>query len=99
MGIPQRYMGVGEAAGYLGLGNNRQGRNTLYQWVHRGRVPCVRVGRALRFDIQALDKHLHKTRQIVVIQQAVDAQWHWSRHMGAKAAGQIPAGQRLRGAA
>lgn len=39
-----------EAAGYIGIATR-----TLRSWVAAGRIPVVRVGRAVRFDLRDLD--------------------------------------------
>jgi len=48
--IQQRLLTVKEAANYLAMTSA-----ALYQLVHRKKIPVVRFGKALRFDIQALD--------------------------------------------
>lgn len=48
--IQKRLLTVREAANYLAMTSA-----ALYQLVHRKKVPVVRLGKALRFDIQALD--------------------------------------------
>ena len=44
---------VESAAGLLGVKVS-----TLYAWVEQNRVPHVRLGRALRFDVVALDRYV-----------------------------------------
>jgi len=60
--IQKRLLTLREAADYLAMTNA-----ALYQLVHRKRVPVVRLGRALRFDIQALnawiDEHKEPARK------------------------------------
>jgi excisionase family DNA binding protein len=46
---------VGEAARLLALSPR-----TLYAWVEAGRVPCVRIGRLVRFERSALNTLLDK---------------------------------------
>jgi excisionase family DNA binding protein len=55
MRIERRYLGAKDAARYLGFGDDEKGVNTVYQWVHRGKLPYVKIGRTLRFDVRALD--------------------------------------------
>ena len=45
-----RLMKIKDAAIYLSMSEQ-----ALYQLVHRGRIPVVRIGRALRFDLDSLD--------------------------------------------
>jgi len=45
-----RLMKIKDAAIYLSMSEQ-----ALYQLVHRGRIPVVRFGRALRFDVETLD--------------------------------------------
>lgn len=35
-------------------------RPTLYRMAREGRIPAVRVGRSIRFDVAAIDKWLAK---------------------------------------
>lgn len=48
--IQQRLLTVKEAAEYLSMT-----KAAIYQKRHRKQIPVVRLGKALRFDIQALD--------------------------------------------
>lgn len=41
----------------------RIGRRTLDRWVARRRIPYEKIGRVLRFDIQAVDASLAKFRR------------------------------------
>jgi excisionase family DNA binding protein len=50
-GVGKRLLNVGEAAGYLGLKVD-----TVYKKARLRELPFVKVGRALRFDKQALDR-------------------------------------------
>ena len=61
--IPQRYLNARQAADYLGIGDDSKAVDTLYQWVHRGKVPYSKLGRVLRFDILALDKLMAENAQ------------------------------------
>lgn len=55
-------MGAKAAAKYMGIGEGEKAVATLYQWVHRGKLPYIKVGRTLRFDVQALDKLMEERR-------------------------------------
>jgi excisionase family DNA binding protein len=49
--VGKRLLNVREAAAYLGLEVD-----TVYKKSRLRELPCVKVGRALRFDKQALDR-------------------------------------------
>jgi excisionase family DNA binding protein len=51
VGFGKRLLNVEEAAGYLGLKVD-----TVYKKARLRELPFVKVGRALRFDKQALDR-------------------------------------------
>jgi excisionase family DNA binding protein len=40
--------------------------NTLRQWVHQRRVPSVKLGKAVRFDPEDLQKFIEANRRDVV---------------------------------
>lgn len=48
--LGRRLVSHADAAGYLALGER-----TLRSWVAAGRIPVVRVGRSVRFDVRDLD--------------------------------------------
>ena len=50
-GIGRRLLNVRETAQYLGLEVD-----TIYKKARLRELPCVKVGRALRFDIRALER-------------------------------------------
>ena len=49
--VGKRLLNVEEAAAYLGLKVD-----TIYKKARLRELPCVKVGRALRFDVKALDR-------------------------------------------
>jgi len=51
--IGRRLLNVREAAQYLGLEVD-----TVYKKARLREVPCVKVGRALRFDVEALGRFI-----------------------------------------
>jgi excisionase family DNA binding protein len=53
--IGRRLLNVREAAQYLGLEVD-----TVYRKSRLREVPCVKVGRALRFDVKALDRYIEQ---------------------------------------
>ena len=53
--IGRRLLNVREAALYLGLEVD-----TIYKKSRLREVPCVKVGRALRFDVKALERFIEQ---------------------------------------
>lgn len=53
--IGRRLLNVREAAQYLGLE-----ADTVYKKARLREVPCVKVGRALRFDVKALERFIEQ---------------------------------------
>ncbi len=53
--IGRRLLNVREAAQYLGLDVD-----TIYKKSRLREVPCVKVGRALRFDVRALERFIEQ---------------------------------------
>ena len=51
--IGRRLLNVGEAAQYLGVSVD-----TLHKWVQFRKIPHVKAGRALRFDLVALNRYI-----------------------------------------
>jgi len=54
-GIGRRLLNVREAAQFLGLEVD-----TVYKKSRMREVPCVKVGRALRFDVKALERFIEQ---------------------------------------
>ena len=54
-GIGRRLLNVREAAQFLGLEVD-----TVYKKSRMREVPCVKVGRALRFDVKALEQYIEQ---------------------------------------
>lgn len=54
----KRLLSTKEAAEYLAMTSA-----ALYQMVHRKKIPVVRIGRALRFDLRALDDWIDQQRE------------------------------------
>jgi excisionase family DNA binding protein len=53
--VGKRLLNVREAARFLGLEVD-----TVYKKARLRELPCVRVGRALRFDVQALERFVEQ---------------------------------------
>lgn len=51
--IGRRLLNVGEAAQYMGVSVD-----TLHKWVQLRAIPHVKAGRALRFDLVALNRYI-----------------------------------------
>jgi excisionase family DNA binding protein len=51
--IGRRLLNVGESAQYLGVSVD-----TLHKWVQLRQIPHVKAGRALRFDLVALNRYI-----------------------------------------
>lgn len=51
-------IGVEEAARVLGVHPY-----TLYRWAREGRVPCVRLGRSVRFRVAALQEWMQQQEE------------------------------------
>jgi excisionase family DNA binding protein len=54
-GIGRRLLNVRETACYLGLDED-----TIYRKARLRELPCVKVGRALRFDLNALGRFIEQ---------------------------------------
>jgi excisionase family DNA binding protein len=52
-----RLITVNDAARYLAVSVS-----TLYGWVYQRRIPFVKVGRALRFEVVELDSFIQRNR-------------------------------------
>ena len=55
--LTKRLLTVDEAARLLAVSVS-----TLYGWVYQRRIPFVKVGRALRFDVNDLEKFIQANR-------------------------------------
>ena len=53
--VGKRLLNVKEAAGYLGIQVD-----TVYKKSRLRELPCVKVGRALRFDVRALERFVEQ---------------------------------------
>ena len=58
MALQKRLIGVEEAAYYLGIQ-----RSTLYAWAERRKVPSVKMGARLLFDLQDLDRLIEASKR------------------------------------
>lgn len=53
-----RLVGVDQLARELGIS-----RHTVYSWVSQRRIPFLKVGRLLRFDLAAISTWLHSNHE------------------------------------
>jgi len=53
--MQKRFIGIKEFAEYLGITVN-----TAYSWVYRRRVPYVKVGKLVKFDIYKINEWVDK---------------------------------------
>lgn len=53
--ITNRLLTIDEAATYLGLS-----KLTMYAWINKRKIECVKVGRIVRFREQTLEKWIEK---------------------------------------
>lgn len=58
----KRFYDITELAEYLGVKTN-----TLYGWIHQRKIPYVKVGRLVRFDIEKIDEWVASRAQDVYI--------------------------------
>jgi excisionase family DNA binding protein len=57
----KRLLNIKEAAGYLATTPG-----SLYQKVHNGTIPYVKIGRSVRFDVNDLDKLINDNKVDVI---------------------------------
>ncbi len=58
--MEQRFIDMKDLAVYLGVS-----RYTIRAWVYRDKIPCTRIGRAIRFDMRQIEKILAKEDKLV----------------------------------
>ena len=59
--VGKRLLGVREASQYLGLDVD-----TVYKKSRLRELPSVKVGRALRFDVKALDRYIEQNARPIL---------------------------------
>jgi len=55
--MEKRFLGIEEASQYLGLT-----RGTLYVWVCQRRIPYLKIGKLVKFDLLEIEKWLNDKR-------------------------------------
>ena len=58
--MEKRFIGMKELAVYLGVSEY-----TIKAWVYRDKIPCKRIGRAIRFDMRQIDGILEKEDRLI----------------------------------
>ena len=53
--MDKRYLGIIELAEYLGIS-----RGTVYVWVCHKKIPYLKVGRLVKFDLRRIEKWLEE---------------------------------------
>lgn len=51
--LEKRYLGMGECSEYLGVA-----KGTLYVWVCRRKIPYLKVGKLVKFDLKVVNEWL-----------------------------------------
>jgi len=64
--MEQRFIGMKDLAVYLGVS-----RYTIRAWVYRDKIPCKRIGRAIRFDMRQIENILDKKDSLAHVQHFV----------------------------
>ena len=59
--IERRFIGMKECSDYLGVT-----KGTLYVWVCHKKIPYVKVGRLVKFDLKVIEEWLKKTAVAVL---------------------------------
>ena len=66
--MERRFYSAGEIAVYLGIQED-----TVRKWAMRGRIPFVKLGKALRFDIAKIDGWVKNREPAYVRKTYVDS--------------------------
>ena len=61
--MEKRFLGLQEVSEYLGVT-----RGTLYVWVCHKRIPYLKIGRLVKFDLQVIEAWL-KDKRVKIIDQ------------------------------
>ena len=56
--MQKRLLNVNEAAEYIGSTSG-----SIYQKVHNGKIPFIKIGRSVRFDIIELDEFIEQMKK------------------------------------
>ena len=58
--MEKRFINMKDLAAYLGVS-----RYTVRSWVYQDKIPCTRIGRAIRFDMRQIERILEKEDKMV----------------------------------
>ena len=58
MNTTKRYLNIKEASGYTSIPVK-----TLYEWAGVGKIPSIKIGRRVLFDLHDIDKALDKLKR------------------------------------
>lgn len=58
--LPRRLISIDELSSLWSIP-----KATLYNWVNQGRLPHVKLGRTLRFDLVQIEEHRHHATILV----------------------------------
>ena len=61
--MEKRFLGLQEVSEYLGVT-----KGTLYVWVCHKRIPYLKMGRLVKFDLQEIESWL-KDKRVKIIEQ------------------------------
>ncbi len=64
--MERRYIGMKDLAVYLGVS-----RYTIRSWVYKDKIPAIKLGRAIRFDMRQIEKILAKEDTLAQAQHFV----------------------------
>jgi excisionase family DNA binding protein len=53
--VEKRFLGISEFSELMGIS-----KNTAYSWVHQRKIPFIKVGRLVKFDMKAMEKWLEE---------------------------------------
>ena len=65
--MPKRFIGIKELAEYLDVAVS-----TIYNWVYMKKIPYVKMGNLVKFDLQEIDKWVDKKRVKVFKLKGID---------------------------
>ena len=56
--LKKRYVGIKEVSEYTSLPTA-----TLYEWASQGKIPSIKIGRRVLFDLQDIDKMMESMKR------------------------------------
>ena len=55
--IEKRYLGMAECSEYIGIT-----KGTLYSWVSHKRIPYIKIGKLVKFDLKEIEPWIKERR-------------------------------------